>query len=255
MDFGRTRFAITFGDVACTHIGGQEHGFKAREGFTCSELKSVRCIQGEWYDLSANLPDGVRERNEAGLLVIRNFTKPLGETSADYIYNELKGLEWDKKYWDVRRSATLNKRARYNTTFGDFHQAHSEDFKVPTVHSYESVPGLSVLRQYLPMVFGRKAEDLPAEGNFYYEEKSGIGYHGDRERKKVICLSLGKSTGLFFGWRSPGSSNLYGNLMEIPIHHGDLYVMSEKATGSDWLMTSQWRLVHAAGNEKYTQHK
>ncbi len=45
----------------------------------------------------------------------------------------------------------------------------------------------------------------------------------------------------------PGTSNHYGAPIDIAVKHGDIYVMSEKATGYDWRMRSRVRVVHAAG--------
>ena len=36
------------------------------------------------------------------------------------------------------------------------------------------------------------------------------------------------------------------------IEHGDMYIMSEKATGFDWKSKSKYTLRHAAGCQKYT---
>ena len=39
-----------------------------------------------------------------------------------------------------------------------------------------------------------KGKGLICEGNKYFDlKKCGIGYHGDTERRKVICLSLGSN--------------------------------------------------------------
>lgn len=34
----------------------------------------------------------------------------------------------------------------------------------------------------------------------YYDIKSGIGYHGDSERKIVIAVRLGRSCPLYYQW-------------------------------------------------------
>merc|ERR1712099_129604 len=86
----------------------------------------------------------------------------------------------------------------------------------------------------------------------YYESQSGIGFHGDSERKIVVCLSLGRSSTLRYHWRMPGSSDHTHSPVDIQLNHGDVYVMSEKATGFDWRLRSRVRLVHAAGSAKYT---
>jgi hypothetical protein len=102
---------------------------------------------------------------------------------------------------------------------------------------------------------GTKAKDLNCEGNYYFEQKSGIGFHGDAERKIVICCSLGRATTLRFYWRAPKQSKPCSEPIDIALEHGvrDLYIMSEKASGYDWKRRSLHRLVHAAGGSKYIE--
>ena len=103
----------------------------------------------------------------------------------------------------------------------------------------------------LPSVLGEKANGLNAEGNHYDHSKSGIGFHGDAERKIVVCLSLGKTSTLRYHWRMPGSSEHKHKPIDIELNHGDVYVMSEKATGFDWKSRSLVRVVHGAGHSSY----
>ena len=86
----------------------------------------------------------------------------------------------------------------------------------------------------------------------YYNQESGLGFHGDDGRKVVIGLSLGKPTTLRYCWRKPGStSNQSYEPIDIELKHGSIYIMSEKATGNDWKKRSKIRVVHAAGAHKY----
>lgn len=78
----------------------------------------------------------------------------------------------------------------------------------------------------------------------------GIGYHGDTERKRVVAIRLGVSIPLVFGWWHRHQP--VGEKHVLSLHHGDMYVMSEKATGFDWKRSSVHTLRHAAGCEKYT---
>ena len=124
-----------------------------------------------------------------------------------------------------------------------------------TIHYSTEVPLFQEMRSVLPEIFGEKARNLNSEGNHYYDRKSGIGYHGDSERKRVICCSLGTPTSLYFYWRPPGSSEACSQKFEFKLVHGDMYIMSEKATGFDWRMRSHYRLVHGAGASAYVEPK
>ena len=87
--------------------------------------------------------------------------------------------------------------------------------------------------------------ELICEGNKYNHDKySGINWHGDTERRIVIAVRLGKTMSMSWQWYK-GSSKI-GNEFQFNLNHGDLYIMSEKAVGSDW-KSSEFHLRHAAG--------
>ena len=93
---------------------------------------------------------------------------------------------------------------------------------------------------------------MQAEANYYFDtRKTGIGFHGDSERKKVIALRLGETIPLHYQWfyksEPVGSRIILNN-----IKHGSMYIMSEKATGYDWKKKNIYTLRHAAGSAKYT---
>tara|TARA_Y100000814_G_scaffold231030_1_gene174922 strand:+ start:91 stop:918 length:828 start_codon:yes stop_codon:yes gene_type:complete len=254
------RYAITFGEVAILHVGGKEIGNGIRdEGFTTKELKVIKenlGEQAEYISLSDNLPEELRNDNEAGVLVIRcvkntDIEIPVSVDFADRLYKEQLNVKYDDKYFDKRRQKTLNKRARKNIVFGKNKIVHSEDYKQPSVESFSNLDNLSLVKDGFSKILGDKALELNGEGNWYDHDKSGIGFHGDAERKIVICLSLGKSSVLRYQWRMPGSSEHILKPIDININHGDIYVMSEKATGFDWKSRSKVRVVHAAGHKSY----
>ena len=267
------RYAVTFGESAILHIGGKEYGNGRRDvGFTVRELMQISdninrnysMCSAKVISISSVLPGHLQtDETNAAVLVIRNGAgliqydedKLNYSFSADKLLAEQQTIEYDNKYFDKRRQKTLNKRARYNIVFSadkDDDIKHSDDYRQCSVKSFMSMPYLSKFRDTLPKAFGQeKASNLEAEGNHYYEDKSGIGFHGDSERKTVICLSLGKPSVLRYQWRLPNSSEHTFTPVDINIGHGDVYLMSEKATGYDWRMRSKVRVVHAAGATKY----
>lgn len=126
-----------------------------------------------------------------------------------------------------------------------------------TVKAFGDLPYLNQIHQALGQHLGSKADNLFAEGNHYFGPTSNINYHGDGERKKVICLCLGKETVLKYQWRGPIQNKAIHQVPAalVRARHGDIYIMSEKATGYDWKFgIKQWpepRLVHgAAFNEQ-----
>lgn len=92
---------------------------------------------------------------------------------------------------------------------------------------------------------------MQAEGNYYYDtKKTGIGFHGDSERCIVVAARLCESIPLVYNWFH--NSEAIGSRVELNINHGDIYVMSEKAVGTDWKKKSIYTLRHAAGCSKFT---
>merc|ERR1711971_766044 len=170
--------------------------------------------------------------------------------STDDVFEEQSALSIDTKYFDRRRKKVLNKHARGNLCFAETgHGADYENGK-GTVIAFDAVPLTKHIQQRLRAFFGDKAKDLVAEGNYYFDtKKCGIGFHGDAERKKVIALRLGQSIPLHFAWFYKWQP--LGERCELMLNHGDLYAMSEKATGFDWKRSSICSLRHAAGAKKY----
>ena len=63
-----------------------------------------------------------------------------------------------------------------------------------------------------------------------------------------------RSMPLKFQWFQ--MSRPLGRVLEITLEHGDMYVMSEKATGFDWMSNRKGKtLRHAAGADKYAKNK
>jgi hypothetical protein len=88
--------------------------------------------------------------------------------------------------------------------------------------------------------------DLVAEGNRYYDPANCyIGFHGDKERNVVIAVRLGESMPIHFQQYIGGE--VIGKRTSIDLHHGDIYVMSERAVGKNWLKRNVITYRHAAG--------
>lgn len=244
------RYAITFGEVSILHVGGQEYGNKIKDnGFSVQNLKKLKNKFEDFAELisiSDKLPEEYQENNEASILIIRQNDKLISKEYANLLLKEQKTINYDDKYWDNRRQKTLNKRARLNIVFGDENIKNSSDYKQCSIKSFNDLPMLNKFRKDLPELFGKECENLSAEGNHYHHNKSNIGFHGDSERKIVICLSLGRSSKLEYQWRMPNSSEQSFESTNIKINHGDIYIMSEKATGFDWKKRSNIRVVHSA---------
>lgn len=254
--------SLTFGDQGENHAGMELIGAIVNKGlgFNLDDLCSIiHKFEDEGYayelhDLDDLLEDEEIEEKEkkiddAYVCVIRNgmdyFLKKQNKNSSDLL-KEMKSFEWDSKYWDTRRNRVLNKIARANVCFGENDREPNYENKKGRIVGYNNVECLNIIKEGLKEVVGDKANDLICEGNRYYDlSKCGIGWHGDSERRKVIAFRLGESMNLCYSWYY--RSNRIGKRLNINLNNGDMYIMSEKAVGTDWKKRSQYMLRHSAG--------
>lgn len=254
----KTRYALTLGEQAEIRVGSTLTGKGlAPHGFSVQELKELAEQFGncDFRILSDSLEEPRRRGNEAAVLLIKGGIDRLaGKGTADAMLKEQDAIAYDTKYFDCRRQRTVNNLARLNVVFGTEGAAHTEDYQRGTIVAWKDVPQFARLRQMLPKFLGDKAIDLNGEGNHYHHDKAHINFHGDSERKIVVGISLGRTMTLRYCWRAPNSSKCHKGPFDFTIEHGDIYVMSEKASGWDWRCRSKYRLVHAAGAAAYLKH-
>jgi len=248
---------ITFGEQAEGHHGMVIHGEgRADTGFSTDDLRDAKKkfddmgIETELIILNNFLPDEIKTE-EASILIARNGVSGIlgefGQTDKT-MYDEQVNLKWDKKAF--MRGKVKNKRARYNLVYGEKNIEPDYENKQSRVIAFNDIPITNRIRDALPYYFGEITNKLAAEGNYYFILKlCGIGFHGDAERKMVIAVRLGLSMPLHYQWYYRGSP--VGKRAEFIINSGDIYAMSEKATGYDWRRSIIPTLRHAAGCKKY----
>ena len=260
---------ITLGDQAENHAGMQTLGelVEAGQGFNLLDLQNIKTnleaigiecelVPLDLYqdlntiDMSVDMPE------EAYVLIIRDGVNKLLQNCSDLtqsnLFDEHLVLELDKKAW--MKGRVVNKHARWNLCFDDVGQEPDYEAKKGRIVSYDEIPITKTLLSEIPKYFGAKAENLKGEGNYYYDKtKCGIGFHGDSERRKVIGirLGLGESPPLHYQWFINGKP--VGERIVLNLNGGDMYVMSEKAVGTDWKRKKIYTLRHATGCKKYTE--
>jgi len=253
---------ITFGDQAENHNGMNRIGVLSNEGFTLKDLRKAKkrfekvgvgCeyirldnlnfIEEKYQDI---------EFNEAAILIIRNGCEKLLDgwyANSDDLFAEQLELEWDTKA--KMRGRVVNKHARHNLCYGEVYQEPNYEHGDGRIIPFESIPCTNFIRENLQEWFGKKAEGLVAEGNLYHDvKKCGVSMHGDAERMKVIAIRLGETIPLCYRWYL--NTKPISEIMEFELHHGDVYIMSEFATGNNWRKRLVPTLRHAAGCKKYT---
>lgn len=253
---GKEVITLTWGDQAENGVGMEQLGKLRPEGagFSIADLEKLAKQfddAGDLYRLQE--PDVEGEENsglEAAVLVIRGGVDLLGEAgSADAMFAEQKALQYDKR--KLMRGRVVNSNARWNLCMDDAGHAADLEAGKGTVVGYDSVPVTMSVAKWFGDMFGDKAEGLKGEGNYYYDiDKCGIGFHGDAERRIVIAIRLGASMPIYYQWYR--QSKPIGDRFEIPLNGGDIYIMSEKAVGTDWKKKKVATLRHATGCAKFT---
>ena len=250
----------TFGEVSENRVGNEQIGIKADEGFNHKDLIKAK----EWFEskgivcelvcLNDGLTKGAEKNtglkaDKAYILIARNGVSAI--VNPDELYEEERNLKYDKKAW--MRGKVVNLKARYALCVAEKGHKANYDEKQGTVLTYDKVPLLKQVREELSNVVGKKGKKLTCELNAYYEADSHIGYHGDIERMLVVAVRLGVPMKLAFSWfyRYVAISDP----IIITLNHGDMYINSEKAVGSDANRPSIITLRHAAGSNKYLTWK
>lgn len=212
---------ITFCERAENHVGMQVIG--TAETVTTSPFTYDKLISLSKEIKNSELIDLSLGTDKACVLVVRNYVD-----EHEDLFESLSALEWDKKAF--MRGRVVNKIARYNLCFADFEQEPDYGNKKGSVVNFSTLPRLQTLRAELEKLSGF---GLVAEGNLYYNtSKCYIGYHGDAERHTVIGVRLGCTQNLKYQWYQ--NSQKIGDEYTITLHSGDVYIMSDKAVGSDW---------------------
>ena len=256
MASARTSLAtVTFGDVAENHARMQKIGKLHERGYSVGELHLLSTkletlgLKTEYISLNEEFKDDASFA-EAGVLVIRKAAQfIIGEPTTQLLQDEHSKLEVDKKAF--MRGRVVNKHARWNLCFDDEDQEPNYEEGKGRIVSYKHLP----ITQRMRETIADWTNDvlLKGEANYYYDLlKCGIGYHGDAERRKVFAVRFGASekAPLYYQWYQ--NSKPVGNRIEIIVEDGDMYVMSEKAVGFDWMKKKVPTLRHATGCGKYT---
>lgn len=260
---------LTFGDAAENNYGMKQIGKKLGpgQGFNLNDLlamqKSMKsiCVDTKIIDLTKFLEqESIPVAEKAYVLVMKGAATRLLQrkiaptvTQLDMFNEQTTRLKYDTRA--LMRGRVVNKHARWNLCFDDESSDANYEEGKGTIVAYKKVPLMQAVRDQFEEFFGPKAADLKVEANYYYDTtKCGIGWHGDSERVKVIAMRLGYvSMPIHFQWfykRKP-----IGKRITIPLEPGDMYVMSEKAVGTDWKRQVIPTLRHATGCHKFLEMK
>lgn len=249
MDSTKSVVTLTFGDSAENHVGMEKIGsmVSSGDGYTVEELEAIQDKYNGESEVHYLEQEGA---DPAAVLILRNGVDFLLHPSHTKVqlFDEQIHLEIDKKAYMYGR--VVNKHARWNLCFDA--ASRDPDYKAGKgrIIGYDAAPLTKQLLDQFETHFGPKSKGLKGEGNYYYDiAKCGIGFHGDSERRKVIAVRLGASMPLHYQWFKDGAP--VGHRYIISLHNGDMYIMSEKAVGTDWKKSSIYTLRHATGCKKF----
>lgn len=244
-------YTITFGDVAENHAKMQKIGTLHENGYSIQDLEKIETklnalgLVTEMVDLNVGFDPSF---DPAKVLVIRRGAQfILNEETCKGLMEENDCLTMDKMA--KMKGKVVNKVARWNLCFADEDQEPNYEDGKGTIVSWGRIPKVAKIRE----VISEWTEDilLNGEANYYYDiSKCGIGYHGDAERKKVFAVRMGETMPLYFKWFQ--NSLPIGEPFEVILNDGDMYIMSEKAVGFDWLKKKTATLRHSTGCSKFT---
>ena len=243
-------YTITFGDVAENHAKMQKIGTLHENGYSIAQLLYIQekltglGLETEMVDLNVGFNESF---SDAKVLVIRRGAQYiLGEETTE-LMAENDAQTMDKKAF--MKGKVVNKVARWNLCFADEDQEPNYEDGKGRIVAWKHLPRMSRLRQ----VISEWTEDvlLNGEANYYYDiSQCGIGFHGDGERRKVFAVRMGETMPLYFRWYQ--LSEPVGEPIELILNDGDMYIMSEKAVGFDWLKKKIATLRHSTGSSKFT---
>ena len=254
-------YTITFGDVAENHARMQKIGSLHANGYSKADLDRVKIkaeaegLETECVYLTSNLPEEQKDTDAYVLIIRKGVQHILEAESTKPLMDENDALTMDKHA--LMRGRVVNKLARWNLCFADEDQEPNYQDGKGRIVSWRHIP----LTQRIREKIAEWTEDelLNGEANYYYDiSKCGIGFHGDGERKKVFAARMGPFTGgvaegsmpLYYQWYM--NSKAVGDAIKLDLYDGDMYMMSEKAVGFDWLKKKIPTLRHATGCKKYT---
>ena len=252
MNIRKSTITLTFGDQAENHKGMQIVGNMVAEGCGFNR-RDMEAIARRFKDAKIHDLKQLDEQEDACVLVIkRGIQQILENTEYTYedMFEEQASLDVDKKAFMYGR--VVNKKARWNLCFDDESQEPDYENKKGRIIAMCDMPITNYIYNEFEYYFGVKALGLKGEGNYYYDvKKCGIGFHGDSERRKVLAMRLGASIPIHYQWFK--DSKPVGERMVFELGGGDIYVMSEKAVGTDWKRSSIYTLRHATGCDEFTK--
>ena len=265
----RVAFAATFCEVGENGPPPMERvGEEVDRGLTADEVRQIRkdlglpkaCLK-ELGDLCPVSYSCQHFTDDAVVLHIPNGVNVLvgEESAADALLAELAPLKADKMALMGRGEGrkVKHKKARHNSLLYDAPQEADYPNGKGTIHKVGDLACWARLRgaivDRVPALQSSLKAPMVVEINKYYDtlgaigKATGIGWHGDEERKIVVGIRLGASEDMPMNWQWFYRHEPVGEKLVLPLQHGDMYIMSAKAVGTDRPKWARYTVRHATG--------
>ena len=222
-------FTLTFSDASPVKRVGKN----AKNGFSIAELRKM-CIdfgkkgfECEWIDLNAAMPPChvLINTPKAAVLVIRKGVSWF-KSEADDLLLKLKSLQWNEQVW-LKHKLVKNPMRRH-LKFGEKQYVSDEGLVV----ALKACPDIMKIRDSLNEMYSYRSVNFEVEGDHYYDmERCGRDSFGDWDKRMLVGLQVGATMKMAFTWWYQESK--FSTPVEIELHHGDIFVLSDKAVGHD----------------------
>lgn len=171
-----------------------------------------------------------RRTEIATILVIPNYV-------TNDLYQTLLSIDWDKKV--LLRNKVVNRVGKYVISINNEAQEPNYEQGQYRVVSYNELEDLKVVKNNLEKI---AKHHLLCRGDYNYNhEKLKLKYQGGKVNN-MMCIHLGDPIQLSYKWFF--SNKPVSESTGFTLNHGDLYIMSEKATGHDYKLKKNPILKH-----------
>lgn len=265
----RVAFAATFCEVGENGPPPMERvGEEVDRGLTADEVRQIhkdlglpkQCLK-ELGKLCPASKSCKHFTDDAVVLHIPNGVNVLvgEESAADALLAELAPLKADKMALMGRGEGrkVKHKKARHNSLLYDAPQEADYPNGKGTIHKVGDLACWARLRgaivDRVPALQSILKAPMVVEINKYYDtlgaigDPTGIGWHGDEERKIVVGVRLGATEDMPMNWQWFYRHEPVGEKLVVPLKHGDMYIMSAKAVGTDRPKSARYTVRHATG--------
>jgi len=182
---------------------------------------------------------------DACALVIRGTARATADASLKHVAKE---ISYDR--FAFLQGSVKNAHSRHLVFVGQEARRADASTGVHTVLPWSEVPALSTAKDTVLNEYLGDPAHVDSACLLHYQDinKCGIGWHGDGERRRTILYRVGKNSArrpIHLQWYQQGMP--VSEPMSIILGHGDFFIPSAKAVGTDWKLRKVPTLRHATG--------